>query len=542
MLQKFVFPVIICIFLVFLFQFLLISHLGTHTTSANDGPLIIWLINQSSNAWTGEGSWYDWAFFYPYHYTATYSDPFITTGFLLTFLRPLTSNPVLQHNLFILFGTITNFFAFYILALVLWKKKSSAVLSAMVFTFSYLQLQFMVHLHSYLICGIPLGLWALIQYLRIRKLRYACFLSLAFIAQALNSPFTAYVFAALLLTYVWSEGHLPKLITNKPFFLTILFSVAICVWYYLPYALTADLYQAARTIRDTAHFSFPISRLSWPDVLIPLLFGSIPFWLGKNPIVSPLLRKRTWILMVVISGLALLGPVVKLGSETLKIFSLPIPLPYAAAYYLIPGIQAFRAVTRWSIGLNFGLALGVGWRLSQTGSSQKYVMGFIGIWLFSMLWLNYKNFPLFAIAATPPPIYSEVANTSGEALAEFPILQWDMVPFEGIEDERLLYQLHHKKKLYNGFSGFMPPQRREDIIFHFSQFPEEPSLKKITDAGVELLLVHFDEYQAMNEYNFNYYGNPTVDVHDLKIRVNSSAHLKKIVCTQVPDDCLYRLF
>ena len=44
-----------------------------------------------------------------------------------------------------------------------------------------------------------------------------------------------------------------------------------------------------------------------------------------------------------------LGPVLKIFGHTVKIFGLPMPLPYAAFYYLFPGFNGFRTPSRFII-------------------------------------------------------------------------------------------------------------------------------------------------------------------------------------------------
>ena len=543
MLKKY--GVIVCTFLLLLsiFLFPIFSHFSTHTTSPNDGPLIIWLINQSQLAWSGQGSWYDWPFFYPYRYTATYSDPFLTAGLFLTLIKPFTQNTVIQHNLFIVLGTVTNFFAMFVLAQALWKRRFISVIVSSFFTFSFLQLQFIVHLHTYLLAGIPLGLYALVRYSESQHIKYLLLFSLSFLSQAMNAPFTAYFFGTVVGTYLLSEGLWQKFILDRRIQLMLLLSISLCIWYYIPYVVTAERYQAIRTIRDTAHFSLPITKLVGLEILIPVSIIWLVHFLGKKRAQNKptVLHKRTCILLALIGGFAMLGPVVKIGTETFKIFSLPIPLPYAVAYYLIPGIQAFRAVSRWSVVLNIGLSLGIGWALAHATLSKKVVSILVVVWLTTMIGLFYKDYPLFEIKHTVPPIYAVVQKSPGNVLVELPISQWDMVPFEKSEDERMLYQLEHGMKLYNGFSGFMPPERSQDIVLHFAEFPNSRSLEKLQNAGVDLVLIHYDEFQAMETAQFTYFGASSPSTEKLRALMESSNNFEKISCTDQPDDCLYIL-
>lgn len=525
-----------------LFHFTLFTHWTTHTTSPNDGPLIVWLIEQSSAAWQGTGSWYQWPFFHPYPYTATYSDPFVTAGAVAVFVGYLTTNPIAQHNTFIVLGSISNFLAFFVLARSLWKSSSLAAGTALVFATSFLQLQFMVHLHTYIVAGLPMSIWALQRYFSAKRPVYAFLWAVFFLAQGLNSPFTGYVCAAAALILGASQQKGREVLNDRTFLSIVALTLGICAWYYLPWAETAHLYHAARSIRDTAHFSFSLTRLLWPDVLgiVFFIFGALKYTRSAEKENHSKLLK-TWLIMAATGALCMLGPVIKLGDATFKPFGFAIPLPYAVVYYVVPGIQAFRAVTRWSVLLNFGLALALGEVISRRQVPRLAIWGAGSIWLGIMLWLRSTFVPLVPIASTVPPIYAAVATAPEKTLVELPLSQWDMVPFEGLEDNRMLYQLKHHKTLYNGFSGFMPPERREDIIFHFGHFPQPASLSKLAAADIELVLVHFDEYAQMENEGFTYQGTHALRKVEIEKMLEQSPMIQRITCTPLPNDCLYRL-
>ncbi|MDQ5951590.1 MAG: hypothetical protein QG639_871, partial [Patescibacteria group bacterium] len=131
----------------------LLSSFTTHTTSPNDGPLIIWLIHQSAQFWQGTGSLYHWPMFHPYLYTATYSDPFLTLGLILLGIQFFTDNVIAQNNLLILISSFASFVSMYLLAKSIWKTTLTAWIVAVVFCFSFLYLQFAVHLHTFFIAG-----------------------------------------------------------------------------------------------------------------------------------------------------------------------------------------------------------------------------------------------------------------------------------------------------------------------------------------------------------------------------------------------------
>ncbi len=533
------------IFLAFFYP--LLSHFQTHTTSVNDGVLIVWFVHQSAAAWSGTGEWYHWPFFHPYTYTSTYSDPFVTAGALLIFIKNFISNPVAQYNSLLIFSTVTNFAGMFILGKALWKKNLAAFIAAAVFAFSYTQYQFIPHLHSYMLAGIPFGAWSLIRYLETAQKKYAILFGFFLAAQTLNAPMTGYFLLAIMSAYLVSESLVTRFFKDHFLLSVNSISMAICIWYYLPYVVTAQTLNVARTIRDTAHFSYPLEKLLQWDIAatLVLLFAGNK-WLQKNKLdatqsMPSKIKLRTVVAIIVVGAVCMLGPVIKIGSESLKIDGLAIPLPYAAFYYLVPGIQAFRAVSRWAVVLNFGLALGLGWLAARALIPQKWLVLALTGYLAVTLYFVRTHQHLYSVDLSIPPIYAAVKDSDQQILAELPIYQWDMGELAGSENKRLLLQLYHQKKLYNGVSGITPPQRNQDIHTHFQNFPGELSLEVLETAGVELIVVHFDEYAELHKSNLIYSGIPSKNPKILKDELRQNGELELVGCSIAPEDCLYLL-
>ena len=523
-----------------LFFSTLIGNFITLTTSPNDGPLIIWLINQSSNFFSMQGKLYHWPIFYPYPYTATYSDPFITMGILLIPIRMITQNPVTQHNIFIVLSIASSFISMYLLARTMWKNTLIAWVTATVFCFSYLYLQFVVHLHTLFIVGLPLTLWALLKYRETQQKKYVVAIGIVFLSQACNQYWTIKLCFAVALIYTVSDNIFWTLLKDRAIQYMLVLTLAAAAWFYIPYIITADTFNAARTIKDAAHFSFSVSRLLWPDISIPAI---VLLWavITSSKKLSSTIKNRTWIVILLLGLFFVLGPVVKTDAGSLKVFGQVLPLPYAVAYYITPGISAFRAVSRWSIVLNFGISLGVGSVLAQHKIKPLIIFGVLGIWLTCMLTLFQKNIQFFTISTEVFPIYETVHNRQEKAIAELPVTQWDMSPFDGLENQRLLSQLYHKKALYNGVSGIMPQQRSEEVHLLFETFPENQAIEIFKRNQIELLVVHFDEYEKMAEQNFIYGKKNALPVTDLRTKIAAQESLELVECSTVPDDCLYKI-
>ncbi len=544
MLQKtLVTGLLFCCLLLLFFSPLLIRS-STHTTSVNDGALIVWLSHQSANALTGKGDWYNWPFFYPYQFTATYSDPFVTSGALLLLIRQFTSNITLQYNLLLMISACTNFWAVYLLAQKLWKNYFASIVSASVFTFSYTQYQFIPHLHSYLLFGLPLGVWTLISYIESGRKKYALYWGICFVLQSLNAPMTGYFFLAVTILYLFSTRQYRKIICNTFWWSSVVISSGLLIWYYLPYVRTAQDFSAIRTIRDTAHFSYPIEKLLSIEIFLPLIF----FALYLTKVRQKIDQSSKYLIIAITSfilcgALFMLGPVVKVGDETLKILGVPIPLPYAILYYVIPGIQAFRSVSRWAIVLNLGLALGLGWVVQQQlkEGRKKIVLFFFALYISLSYVLELKNQYLYPTPQTIPEIYSLVKTRPERIVAELPVYQWNNGTLAGQENQRLRYQLYHEKVLFNGVSGLTPPRRAHELTLLQQQFPDTESVILLQSTGVELIVVHFDEYQQLGDLTDTANTSQPMMSDRLLTTLEHSPALTLIGCTDQPHDCVFKI-
>ena len=539
-------PIVLAVFLcaTVLFLYPLLRTITTHTTSVNDGQLITWLTHQSANALSREEDFYNWPFFHPYTYTVTYSDPFLSSAFFLLIIRNFTQNIVLQYNLLLLLSLIGNFWTMFWLSHVLWKRVATSTLVAVVFTFSFTLYQFIPHLHSYMIWGLPLGLGALIKYIGTKQWQWLIVFMLAFLIQMLNAPLTGYFFIAIATAYVISEKKLLQLVTDTNFLASITLAVGLSAWYYLPYIFTAESLNAVRTLKDTAHFSYGVEKIFSLEIcsilIIFLLSWMKVLWRKKEQLtLAPSLEPQTIAAIIFVGILCMVGPVLRFDGETVRIFGLAIPLPYAVFYYIVPGLQAFRSVSRWAIVLHFGLALAVGWVVQKLHYKVLYY-AFFSLYL-SLTFIQYqKQMYLYEVSNSEPAVYTLARESNGEVLVEFPMYLWDMGEVAGKENSRLVWQLSHKKILFNGVSGLTPPERENEIHYFYQNFPDTTSIAALKKSGVQLVIIHYDEYKQLPSAN-NYYGLATQNPERIKQKITQNSYLVLVGCTTVPADCLYLL-
>jgi hypothetical protein len=388
-----------------------------------------------------------------------------------------------------------------------------------------------------MIWGVPLGLGGLIRYLETKQWYWLLIFSLSFLIQMQNAPMTGYFFIAVTAVYVVSEKKLLLLIRDVLFLSAVTCVVGISAWYYLPYIITAQDLAAVRTIKDTAHFSYSAEKLLSVEIFLIVVI----FILSHSKVIRQdrLILPQTIMYFIVMGGVCMLGPVLRLNNETVKLLGFPIPLPYAVLYYILPGLQAFRSVSRWAVVLHFGLALAVGWTVRTATSRWVYYL-FFSLYLGITFILYRQQMYLYTDSKVQPEIYTLVRESTGEVLAEFPMYLWDMGLAASSENSRLVWQLYHQKKLFNGVSGLTPPLREKEIHYFFQHFPDSTSLLDLKSSDVDLVVIHFDEYEQLE--NLGNYNNiaPQKNPH-LRKSILQNNQLRLLGCTDIPKDCLYTL-
>jgi hypothetical protein len=209
-----------------------------------------------------------------------------------------------------------------------------------------------------------------------------------------------------------------------------------------------------RSIREAAHNAISVNDL-WGHFASPGLYLLFGLALIKRPQKTMAL----WGLMLVPLLLAF-GPALKWNSQTVKIFHLPIPGPYAPVYYLVPGFKALRTPSRWLLLSGFAVSGLIAATLSRHKFTTKdLVFGLVAAIAGGTFVYMVKDIP------TPqhyPLVYKWLKSQPGKIVLELPVYTW---PQEKIETYRMLYSLESGKTLVNGFSGFTPPRLKTKVDY-----------------------------------------------------------------------------
>ena len=213
--------------------------------------------------------------------------------------------------------------------------------------------------------------------------------------------------------------------------------------------------EAIRPIRDATHFSLGLEEIitSYHSLFFIALFVLSLFNKSKRYVIH-----NSYFIILVFSLVMSFGPVIKFFGQTVKIFGLPIPLPYAAFYYLFPGFTGFRTPGRFITLAAIAAAIIIGFKLAPTF---KKLLPQTKLFLVSLLILLlmlefHLPRPAYSVDINPPKVYAEVKKLpAASVILELPILLWNQ-PGHEIESVRSLYSLDHGHRRLGGYSGFAP--------------------------------------------------------------------------------------
>lgn len=462
----------------------------------NDTRLIAYIIGQVQQNIIYHKPLYLGTYFAPEPNTLTYSDLFLTTSLLTLPLQLFTTHPILIFNIaFILSFTLTFYSSFQFFNY-LNKSVYLSLICAIIFNLSGYHLHYYAHLQVF---SFWLFFSALLNLLKFLKTNNKNFLHLFLIFTTLQLAETIFSTYLLFFTSLFialdilkkrrstsqnrtEHAHAPSVAREYGFWRGSSFVIYPVMWPFLllPYAKTHQLYEeASRSIRDAAHFSLGLEEIftmyqSWTVIVVVIASFLLKAWqsiktnikfsgsprrilLAKTKWCSPKhIRFDSWQNIFLFSLIMSLGPVLKIFNHTIKIFGLPIPLPYTIFYYLFPGFTGFRTPSRFILLVLFAICTYIGIRTTPYFKKLKIkTQAIIAIFIFCLLCIE-ANLPLtgYPVNITPPTIYKELKYLPNEAIVlELPIKLWNM-PDHEIESIRSLYSLEHKKRRLGGFSGF----------------------------------------------------------------------------------------
>lgn len=462
---------------------------------ANHEDLVtVWVLNQTINKIPNNlTSIFQGNIFYPYKNTMAYSDLMIPSALVSYIPTKLTNEPVVAYNFALIFGQITTMVVVYFWFNEITKKRSLALLGSVLLGLAPFRIYFFGHLHMWTMQWWLIAAWMIWRFTKNKQLWQLYLAGLMTAIQTWESLqgvlFIMFTGAAILLPRIkYLVKKWKHLLVITSMYLVLVAPVLFTYW------SVSRQFNYVRPIREVAHFSASLEQI-WGVYSNPILYIFAAFCL------LAIIRKKTkidsnlrWLLIILFIGLIMsLGPALKINEKTFKIFSIPIPLPYAVAYYLIPGFKALRAPSRWLWLSTFASAGIVTLVLSKLKARLFLVSFLIVATIIGGARLN----EAFEVPGYDdyPAVYIWLKEQSAEAIIEIPTYTWAQGSLAKNELYRMLYSIKHKKNLFNGYSGFSPAEHERLVHKIRKEFPSIELEEKLVNLGFSYVLIHKNEYE-----------------------------------------------
>jgi len=168
-----------------------------------------------------------------------------------------------------------------------------------------------------------------------------------------------------------------------------------------------------------------------------------------------------------------------------------VPLPFKLFFNYVPGFKGIRVPSRYAVFVIFCIAVlaayGLKYFLDKLEKKKVKVMVAAGLLIF--LNLEYLSIPQqmkkVPVKDDIPPTYTWLKDKPDDVIiASLPF--FNETPMEA---NYLYFSLFHKKKIINGYSGFVPP------VIHYMQrmfkgFPSWPNVDILKTLGVDYVIYH----------------------------------------------------
>ncbi len=457
-----------------------------------DGVLMVWYLNQTIKKIPFDlSNLFQANIFYSYKNVMAFSDMHIPSAIISYIPVLLTKEPLVAISTSLLFGQITTIIICYLWFWEASKSKTAALISSLALGISVTRMGFIAHLqmwnHQWWLFSVYL-IW---KYFRKKVFWYLITSAIFFGAQMWESPLGVY-FAGLIILFLIIDNF--KAFWEKRVYFLIFFLVSVSI-VFIPariYWLVAKEYHLARSIRDAANFSPGIDELLKSVFSDGVFLAMLLLVFFKKIKLSH--KGERWLLLLFLSGLILsLGPVLKIGDFTLKLFNkFFLPLPYGILYYLLPGFSAFRAPGRWIwlalFSSAFLLSLGLA-KVIKGKKLDKIYLFFIILAIVFFPLTQRANYFVFGKVSEYPKVYTYIKGLPQGVLLELPIFSWAFGEVAVLETHRMVYSLYHGKYLLGGVSGFEPESINELRSLYWQNFPSKEFDDRIKNTGVDYLLI-----------------------------------------------------
>jgi hypothetical protein len=495
-------------------------HLGSGVRDLGDPLLNSWILAWDARQITrlDISSFFDANIFFPNYRTLAYSEHLFVEALVALPVRLVSENPVLAHNLVLLFAFITSALGMYALATHLTRCRVCGFVAGLIYAFSPFMFSHFVHVQVVMAGGIPMTFLFLHRFFEAGRTKDACLFALFYSLQALANGYYALYLALFAGLFIAVKAVAERKISTRKFWLQMLLAAVIIGLLVGPFA-----YQYLRFQKET-NFSRNLgSSAKLSSFLAPAptnrLYGRITSRFQRPE--EHLFPGIMTVLLALGGGIAFVfrrrGSPTDAGAEAeriqaahLKAYGLILALaflftfggrgPYLLMYKFLPGYSGLRVPARFHIMVMFSLAVLAALGLNFLILKKKKALRSAAAVLISLLIvMEFASFPVpleeFPPGGAPvPEVYRWLAGQEGGDLA---ILELPLpAPRFGIglvECPRMYFSTFHWHSLVNGYSGYFPPVYVE-LLRRWRECPLAQTIEDAHELGVGLLIFHSSEF------------------------------------------------
>lgn len=506
-------------------------NMGSMVTDRYDGLLQTWMMIWDIHAWKTGASFWDANMFWPHPDALAYSDHMIGAAIVAAPFYLITGNPIFAHNAFTFLSFVIGGVGMFLLARRLTGSAAAGLIAGIIFAYCPWRLAHVgAEINQLANQWMPFALLFLHRALDDDSKWWEPFALGIFIAlHSLGSFYHAAMIGVMIISIVASRLAISRGRFSKRTWLGLivggLTSFLLILPASIPYYRVAQSQGTKRNLTEIKLLSAdvvdylraaPWNRL-WGGVsrFLPepqsRFYAEHMLFIGFTVLVLAIIgahgarnnaNKKSYIVAALVLFIFSLGPYLNIFGKATN-----IPLPYLAAYHLLPGFGAMRGIGRFAVAVETALAVLAAFgfvRLMENRKTNRGKTAFTAA-IISLLFLEFFSSPLPnykpQAGAAIPEVYKWLADQKGQ----FPIIELPQMPdFSWLPEEiqqagdpigfRYEYfSMYHWKNLINGHSSFNPPTN-EKLIQLLVDFPSPELIDILRYHGAKYLILHSGDY------------------------------------------------
>ena len=177
-----------------------------------------------------------------------------------------------------------------------------------------------------------------------------------------------------------------------------------------------------------------------------------------------------------------------------------LSLPFKWFYNFVPGFKGIRVPSRYGVFvmLSVSVLAGYGFKYLLAKIKKKQLKVILASVLLIFINLEYLNIPnritFIPVKKDIPPTYRWLKEKNEDfALIELPFLYPS-----SLDTTYMYFSLYHRKKIINGYSGFIPPVRYY-ILEMFDEFPSRTCIDILKSLKVKYVIMHTKMWKEEEE-------------------------------------------